>query len=116
MHQGDRGHLHSQIAANPVRGSSTVTGSHEGEGGAWRLICSFDSRRPHIPRQDSLTRGSVRPIAPTQRMNVRPWLGSAVLACSIHSFLAGGDKQPVELLADEDRTIPAASPTRGWTE
>jgi hypothetical protein len=49
-------------------------------------------------------------------MNVRPWLGSAVLACSIHCFLAGGDKQPVELLADEDRTIPAASPTRGWTE
>jgi hypothetical protein len=32
-------------------------------------------------------------------MNVRPWLGSAVLACSIHSFLGGGDKQPVELLA-----------------
>jgi hypothetical protein len=30
---------------------------------------------------------------------VRPWLGSAVLACSIHSFLGGGDKQPVELLA-----------------
>src|SRR5882757_1425481 len=37
MHQGDRGYLHSEIAANPVQGSSTVTGSHEGEGGAWRL-------------------------------------------------------------------------------
>ena len=56
------------------------------------------------PRQDSLTRSSGRPIAPTQRMNVRPWFGSAVLACSIHSFLGEGDKQPVELLADEDRT------------
>jgi hypothetical protein len=94
-----------------------VTGSHEGEGGAWRLlIFSFDSRRPDIPRQDSLTRGSGRPIALTQRMNVRPWFGSAVPACSIHSFLGGGDKQPVDLLADEDRTTPAASPTRRWTE
>ena len=46
------------------------------------------------------------------RMNVRPWFGSAVLACATHSFLGGGDKQPVELLADEDRTTPAASPTR----
>ena len=103
----DRGYLHSEIAANSVQGSSTVTGSHEGEGGAWRLICSFDSRRPHIPRQDSLTRGSGRPIAPTHRMNVRPWFGSASwLAPSI----SGGDKQPVELLADEDWTTPAATP------
>ena len=76
---------------------------------------SSDPRRPDIPRQDSLTRGSGRPIAPL-RMNVRPWFGSAVLACAIHSFLGGGDKQPVELLADEDRTTPAASPTRRWTE
>ena len=91
MHQGDRGYLHSEIAANPVQGSSRVTGSHEGEGGAWRfLIFSSDSRRPDIPRQDSLTRGSGRPVAPTQRMNVRPWFGSAVLTCSIHSFLGGG--------------------------
>src|SRR6185369_216629 len=50
------------------------------------------------------------------RMNVRPWFGSAVLACATHSFLGGGDKQPVQLLADEDRTTPAASPTRRWTE
>jgi hypothetical protein len=67
-------------------------------------LFSFDSRRPDIPRQDSLTRGSGRPIAPTQRMNVRPWFGTSVLACAIHSFQGGGDK-PVELLADEDRTI-----------
>jgi hypothetical protein len=100
-----------------VQGSSTVTGSHEGEGGAWRLlIFSFDSRRPDIPRQDSLTRGSGRPIAPTQRMNLRPWFGSAALACSIHSFPGGGDKRPVDLLADEDRTTLAVSPTRRWTE
>ena len=66
------------------------------------LNFSFHSRRLDIPRQDSLARGSGRPIAPL-RMNVRPWLGSAVLACSIHSFLGGGDKQPVELLAGEDR-------------
>src|SRR5882672_5865677 len=26
------------------------------------------------------------------RMNVRPWFGSAVLACATHSFLGGGDK------------------------
>ena len=106
MHEGDRGYLHSQIAANAVQGSSTATGSHEGEGGAWRLL--YDSRRPDIPRQDSLTRGSGRPIAPTQRMNMRPWFGSAVLACAIHSFLGGGNKQPVELLADEDGDYPAS--------
>jgi len=59
----DRGYLHSEIAANSVQGSSTVTGSHEGEGGAWRLlIFSSESRRPDIPRQDSPTRGSGRPI------------------------------------------------------
>jgi hypothetical protein len=69
---------------------------------------SYDSRRPDIPRQDSLTRGSGRPIAPTQRMNMRPWFGSAVLACAIHSFLGGGNKQPVELLADEDGDYPAS--------
>ena len=45
-----------------------------------------------------------------RRMNARPWFGSAVPACAIHSFLGGGDEQPVELLADEDRTTPAASP------
>jgi len=33
-----------------------------------------------------------------------------VLACAIQSFLGGGDKQPVDLLADEDWTTPAASP------
>jgi hypothetical protein len=32
--QGDRGNLHSEMAANPVQGSSTVTCSHEGQGGA----------------------------------------------------------------------------------
>jgi len=49
-------------------------GSHEGEGDAWcLLIFSSESRRPDILREDSLTRGSGRPIAPTQRMNVRPW-------------------------------------------
>ena len=69
---------------------------------------SYDSRRPDIPRQDSLTRGSGRPIAPTQRMNMRPWFGSAVLACAFHSFLGGGNKQPVELLADEDGDYPAS--------
>ena len=42
------------------------------------------------------------------RMNVRPWFGSAVLACAIHSFLGGGNKQPVELLADEDGDYPAS--------
>jgi hypothetical protein len=58
-----RGYLHSEIAANSVQGSSTVTGSHEGEGSAWRLlIFSSESRRPDIPRQDSPTRGSGRPI------------------------------------------------------
>jgi hypothetical protein len=94
----DRANLHSEIAANPVQGSSTVTGSHEGEGGAWRLlIFSSESRRPDIPRQDSLTRSSGRPMALTQRMNVRPCIGSAVPACAIHSFLGGGDKQLVEL-------------------
>ena len=41
-------------------------------------------------------------------MNVRPWFGSAVLACAIHSFLGGGNKQPVELLADEDGDYPAS--------
>src|SRR6478672_54657 len=47
MYQGDRRYLHSEIAANPVQGSSTVTGSHQGEGGAWRLFSvSFDSGRP----------------------------------------------------------------------
>ena len=72
MHQGDRGYLHSEIAANPVQGSSTVTGSHEGEGGAWRfLIFSSDSRRPDIPRQDSLTRGSGRPIENERTAMVR---------------------------------------------
>jgi hypothetical protein len=50
MHQGDRGNLYSEIAANPVQGSSTVLGSHEGEGGAWRLlIVSFDSRTTGYP-------------------------------------------------------------------
>ena len=59
MHQRDRGYLHSEIAANSVQGSSTITGSHEGEGGAWRLlIFSAESGRPDIPRQDSTTRGS----------------------------------------------------------
>ena len=105
MHEGDRGYLHSQIAANAVQGSSTATGSHEGEEARG---ASYDSRRPDIPRQDSLTRGSGRPIAPTQRMNMRPWFGSAVLACAIHSFLGGGNKQPVELLADEDGDYPAS--------
>jgi hypothetical protein len=73
------------------------------------LFFHFDSRRPDIPRQDSLARGSGRLMAPTQRMNVRPWFGSAVPACALHSFPGGGDKQPVELLADEDQTTPAAS-------
>jgi hypothetical protein len=41
-------------------------------------------------------------------MNMRPWFGSAVLACAIHSFLGGGNKQPVELLADEDGDYPAS--------
>ena len=59
----DRGYLHLEMAANSVQGSSTVTGSHEGEGGAWRLLTfSSESRRPDIPRQDSPTRGSGRPI------------------------------------------------------
>ena len=112
--RGDRGNLHSEIAANPVQGSSTVTGSHEGEGGAWRLLFIFliCPRRPNIPRQDSLTRGSGRPIEPTRRMKVRSWFGSAVLACSIHSFLGGGDKQPVELLADEDRVPRSVADTQ----
>jgi hypothetical protein len=39
---------------------------------------------------------------------MRPWFGSAVLACAIHSFLGGGNKQPVELLADEDGDYPAS--------
>ena len=117
MHEGDRGYLHSQIAANAVQGSSTATGSHEGEGGAWRLpIFSFDSRRADIPRQDSLTRGSGRPMAPTQGVNVRPWFGSAVSACAIHSFLGGGNKQPVDCWPTKTGTTPPASPTRRWTE
>jgi hypothetical protein len=65
-----------------VQGSSTATRSHEGEEGAWRL---YDSRRPDFSRQDSLTRGSGRPIAPTHRMNVRPWFGSASWLAPISS-------------------------------
>ena len=89
----DRGYLHSEIAANSVQGSSTVTGSHEGEGGAWRLlIFSAESRRPDITRQESTAAAQ----DDRSRMNVRPWFGSAVLlACATHSFLGGGDKQLV---------------------
>jgi hypothetical protein len=74
MHQRDRGYLHSEIAANAVQGSSTVTvrmKEREAHG------ASYDSGRPDIPRQDILTLGSGRPIAPTHRMNVRLWFGSA---------------------------------------
>ena len=49
--QRDRGYLHSEIAANSVQGSSTVTGSYEGEGGAWRLLIfrlSPDGRISHV--------------------------------------------------------------------
>jgi hypothetical protein len=36
--KGDRGYLHSQIAANAAQGSSTSTDSDEEEGGTWRLL------------------------------------------------------------------------------
>jgi len=113
VHQRDRGYLHSEIAANSVQGSNTVTGSHEGEGA--RGAFSFFRPRPD-GRISCVKTASPAAQDDRSRMNVRPWFGSAVLACATHSFLGGGDKQPVQLLADEDRTTPAASPTRRWTE
>jgi hypothetical protein len=55
-------------------------------------------------------------MATTQRMNVRYASDLPSRLAPSHSFLGGGDKQSVELLANEDRTTPPASPARRWTE
>ena len=88
----DRGYLHSEIAVNSVQGSSTVTGSHEGEearGASLFFRLSPDGRISHVKTAPPAAQDD------RSRMNVRPCFGSAVLACAIRSFLGGGDKQPV---------------------
>jgi hypothetical protein len=64
-------------------------------------LFSFDFRRPDIPHQDSLTCSSGRPMAPMQNERT-----AMIQICSpgLRHPLGAGDKQPVELLADEDRT------------
>jgi hypothetical protein len=72
---------------------------------------SSESRRPDIPRQDSPTHGSGRPIENERTAMVRicrPGLR--------HPFLPRRRWQAAGLITgDEDRTTPAASPTRRWT-
>ena len=88
MHEGDRGYLHSEIAANAVQGSSTATvRMKEREARGASMIP--DGRISHVKTAPPAAQDD------RSRMNVRPWFGSAVLACATHSFLGEGDKQPV---------------------
>ena len=59
------------------------------------LLFLSESRGPDIIREDSLTRGSGTTDRTDAENERTAMVGSAELACAIHSFLGGGDKQPV---------------------
>ena len=68
----DRGYLHSEIAVNSVRGSSTVTGSHEGEearGASLFFRLSPDGRISHVKTAPPAAQG--RPIENERTAMVR---------------------------------------------